>query len=325
MKLDLRDGPETVSTLAHTPSACQPSVCAGSVYLAACILTWRASLASLQRRLILELKPAIVINAAAERRPDVCESDDTGSEALNIESVWYAGRAAAYIGAAFIHISTDYVFDGSSAPYAEDATPHPLNAYGRQKLRGEHAALAAHPTPFILRLPVLFGPTTDLSESAISVFANTVRDAHVPRVLDDWQVRVPTYTPDIGATIARVCDALVAGEVPADLLSGIFHYSSDDCLTRFTIAQLIAELVRLPTDHITRDANPPPGAPRPRDAKLDCGRLKALGLAAPCTPLREALAATLQPFFPHAAAAAAVSAAPVGSDGAATTTSGTGV
>jgi dTDP-4-dehydrorhamnose reductase len=244
--------------------------------------------------MIIETKPDIVINAAAERRPDVCEADDLGSESLNIESVWHLGRTASYVGSKFIHISTDYIFDGTEAPYKEDAKPHPLNAYGRQKLRGEYAALAAHANALILRLPVLFGPTRDVSESAITVFANAVRDIKTPKVLDDWQIRVPTYTPDIAATLLNICDALTKESIPAESLSGIFHYSSEDCLTRYKVAQLIGDILGLPIDHISSDPNPPAGAPRPKDAKLNTYKLRTLGLAAPCTNLKTALEEVLK-------------------------------
>ena len=243
----------------------------------------------MQYKLVTDLRPAVVINAAAERRPDVCESDDSASEILNIDAVYTLGRAAAKAGAKFIHISTDYVFDGTAAPYREDAPPTPLNAYGRQKVRGEYAALAAHATPCILRVPVLYGPTNDLSESAITVFVQTVMDTHKPRVLDDWQIRVPTYTPDVAKTLLNICNAYITPG--ASCPTGIFHYSSADRTTRYKISQLLADIMGLGTSvsHVTADANPPPGAPRPYDAALDTSKLRALGLAHPNTPLREGL------------------------------------
>ena len=75
------------------------------------------------------------------------------AEALNIDAVFLLGRAAARYSSTFIHISTDYVFDGTSPPYRERDEPRPLNAYGEQKLRSEHAALAAHPRAVVVRVP----------------------------------------------------------------------------------------------------------------------------------------------------------------------------
>lgn len=141
-------------------------------------------------QILSSLRPDVVVHSAAERRPDICESDPTSSEALNIESVWTIGRLAAQYGAAFVLISTDYLFDGTKAPYSEDSPLAPLNAYGCQKARGEYAARAAHPGAFVLRVPVLFGPTVDLTESAVTTFAKAVQDSSRPQTIDNWQVDI---------------------------------------------------------------------------------------------------------------------------------------
>lgn len=229
--------------------------------------------------LVAAAAPACVVHVAAERRPDVCERDPAATEPLNVEAVWNLGRGAAHAGSAFIYISTDYLWRGDRAPYAEDAPTQPPNSYGAQKRRGEHAALAAHAGAVVLRVPVLYGPTRDLAESAVTAFAATVL-AGVPATIDDWQVRVPTFTPDVAATCVRIAEASPA---PA----GILHYSSKDRLTRWGLVQAFARMLRAPAEHVTRLEGPPPGAPRPYDCQLDCARIEALGLAAPCTPFEE--------------------------------------
>jgi dTDP-4-dehydrorhamnose reductase len=251
------------------------------------------------RALVASLRPALVVHAAAERRPDVCEKNAAASEALNVDAVWNLGRASASAGAAFIYISTDYLWDGTAAPYGEDAPVCPLNAYGRQKARGEWAARAAHEGACVLRVPVLYGPTVDLRESAVTTFAAAVLDAAKAQAIDDWQVRVPTYTPDIAATLERLGAALV-GRPPAGAalagpkaLAGLWHYSSADCTTRWQLCALFGELLGAPTGHIARLEGEPPGAKRPYDCLLRTDKLRATGLAAPCTPLREGLVAVL--------------------------------
>ena len=253
------------------------------------------------RALIASLRPALVVHAAAERRPDVCERDAAASETLNVEAVWILGRACASAGAAFLCISTDYLFDGTKAPYDEDAPVCPLNAYGRQKARGEWAARAAHEGACVLRVPVLYGPTADLRESAVTTFAAAVLDAAKAQAIDDWQVRVPTYTPDIGATLEKLGAALVGKPPPGAAgaalrpggLAGVWHYSSTDSTTRWQLCRLFGELLGAPTAHISRLEGEPPGAKRPYDCFLRTEKLRATGLAAPCTPLREGLAAVL--------------------------------
>lgn len=139
--------------------------------------------------LVNDLKPSFVIHAAAERRPDVVEKDIAGSERINVESVWALGRAASRVGAGFLQISTDYLWDGTAAPYKEDAKPCPLNAYGLTKLRGEYAALAAHAEAIVLRIPVLYGPTGDLKESAVTMFGQMVLDTSKGHVREEVGLR----------------------------------------------------------------------------------------------------------------------------------------
>lgn len=249
-------------------------------------------------------RPNVVIHAAAQRRPDACELQESESETLNIDAVWLLGRAAAHAGAAFIHISTDYIFDGTAAPYKETDSTHPLNAYGRQKLRGEHAAIAAHPHAVVLRVPVLYGPTPDLAESAVTAFANVVRAAGTPASIDDWQIRVPTLTTDIAATLVNISRALTEDSAPIETepvkRGGIFHYSSAHSITRWGLCELFSQMLGgLPLEHIKRLEGAPPGAPRPYDCLLDCTKLAATGLAAPHTPLEEGLRAVLG--LPHKA------------------------
>jgi dTDP-4-dehydrorhamnose reductase len=260
--------------------------------------------------LIAASRPDVVIHCAAERRPDACEDDPQGAEQINVDAPFHLGRAAARAswgpGAAptssssssspstgrvkaYIFISTDYLFDGTQAPYDERAETCPLNAYGRQKVRGEHAALASHPHAIVLRVPVLYGPTPDLSESAVTAFAAVARDATKAKVVDDWQIRVPTYTPDVGRTLVRM--ALAATETGPDaaaaapqLRGGVYNYSAHERFTRYTLTQHFGRLLGVPIDHVTRDPKAPPGAPRPYDCELVTAKLEALGLAAPPTP-----------------------------------------
>ena len=244
-------------------------------------------------KMIADVKPSVVIHAAAERKPDVCEKDPAGSETLNVEAVWHLARAAHKANAVFIQISTDYLWDGTAAPYKEDAPACPLNEYGRQKLRGEYAALAAHPGAIVLRVPVLYGPTGDMGESAVTMFAATVMAAGKPATVDDWQIRVPTFTPDIARTLLNISRAALE-DANDKKPRGVFHYSSAERYTRWGFVRAFAGLLGLPADHVTRLDGAPPGAPRPYDCQLDCGKLAALGLAAPCTPFLEGARQVLQ-------------------------------
>lgn len=242
-------------------------------------------------RALAAAPPRIVIHCAAERRPDTCETDTQRAEAINVHAVYALARAADACGAAFVQISTDYLFDGTAAPYAETAALSPLNAYGAQKVRGEYAALAAHSRACVLRVPVLYGPTDDLRESAVTAFAAVVREASKPATIDDWQIRVPTLTTDIAATLVNMARAALAD---ADAIRGVWHYSSAERFTRFGLVRLFGELEQLPIDHVTRLDGMPPGARRPYDCQLDCRKLEATGWAAPHADFRAAVVGILK-------------------------------
>ena len=96
-------------------------------------------------------RPAVVINAAAYTAVDRAEGDEAAARAINVNAVGTLASAARVAGAAFVHVSTDFVFDGTAhVPYRPDAAPNPLGAYGRTKLAGEVAAAEFHPAPLIV-------------------------------------------------------------------------------------------------------------------------------------------------------------------------------
>src|SRR6201999_1865851 len=138
------------------------------------------------------IAPDAVVIAAAERRPDVCEREPLVARALNVDAVSSIGRAARRCGAWVLSISTDYVFDGSNPPYRVDASPAPINAYGRSKLDGEMALAEATDLGCVLRLPLLYGPIVDWQESAVTSLVPAIASAgaHVANapaaVMDAW-------------------------------------------------------------------------------------------------------------------------------------------
>ena len=92
------------------------------------------------RRGVQEIRPQIIINAAAYTAVDQAEKDELAARAINAIAPGILAEQAKQIGAVLIHYSTDYVFDGTkTTPYEEDDAPHPLGAYGRTKLEGEQA------------------------------------------------------------------------------------------------------------------------------------------------------------------------------------------
>ncbi|WP_322084997.1 SDR family oxidoreductase [Burkholderia sp. BCC1999] len=222
-------------------------------------------------------QPAAVILCAAERRPDVCERDPAAARAINVDAPARVGALAARYGAWTLGISTDYVFDGKAAPYTEDATPNPLNIYGRTKLEGDAALLAASSLSCVLRLPLLFGPIADWSESAVTSLAPATVASARPGAqavgMDAWAIRYPTYTPDVAKVIRDLTLRHLAGES----VTGIRHWSGEEPMTKHDIAQRIAAALGVDAS-LTPIDQPTDATPRPYDYHLDASRLRALGI-----------------------------------------------
>ena len=223
------------------------------------------------------IAPNAVVIAAAERRPDVCENDPALARALNVDAVRAIALAGRRHDAWVLSISTDYVFDGTRPPYGVDDPPCPLNAYGRSKLDGEHALANATDFGCVLRLPLLFGPVTDLNESAVTslvpaVIASAKAGAPAAR-MDAWATRYPTFTGDVAHVIRGMLERAASGAA----VCGRTHWSGDEPMTKFDIAVRIARILgldaRLEAVPASIDSTP-----RPRDCHLDASRLEALGI-----------------------------------------------
>lgn len=237
-------------------------------------------------------KPAAVIICAAERRPDVCERDPAAARAINVDAPARIGALAVRYGAWTLGISTDYVFDGKSAPYREDAAPNPLNIYGRTKLDGEAALLAASPLSCVLRLPLLYGPIADWSESAVtSLVPAIVASAHPGADavgMDAWAIRYPTYTPDV----AQVIRDLTLRHLSGASSTGIRHWSGEEPMTKYDIARRIAAALGIEAS-LTPIDQPTDTTPRPYDCHLDASRVRELGIDY-ATPFDTALRTVLR-------------------------------
>ncbi|AIO37471.1 methionine adenosyltransferase 2 subunit beta [Burkholderia cenocepacia] len=237
-------------------------------------------------------RPAAVIVCAAERRPDVCERDPAAARAINVDAPARIGALAARYGAWTLGISTDYVFDGNAAPYREDATPNPLNVYGRTKLEGEAALLAASPLACVLRLPLLYGPVVDWHESAVTslmpAIVASAQPGAQPARMDAWAIRYPTYTPDVADVIRDLTLRHLAGAP----VTGIHHWSGEEPMTKYDIAQRIAAALGLDAA-LARIDTPADATPRPYDCHLDAARVRALGIAH-ATPFDAGLRAVLR-------------------------------
>jgi dTDP-4-dehydrorhamnose reductase len=172
--------------------------------------------------------PSIIVNCAAYTKVDQAEVEEGAANTINGSAVELIANAANDVGAALVHISSDFVFDGRSRePYQVDATTAPLSAYGRSKLLGEIAAAHAN-EHLIVRTSWLFGVH---GPNFVEAIRGQIRKGTKPlRVVADQRGR-PTYTPHLARAIVRL----------APEARGIVHYADADECSWFDFARGIAE------------------------------------------------------------------------------------
>lgn len=221
-------------------------------------------------------RPDLIISAAAYTAVDAAETDAAAAFAVNATAIGALGRAAADLGVPVVHLSTDYVFDGSKAsPYVEDDPVAPLGVYGRSKLEGERALAEATANHAILRTAWVYSATGKNFLKTMLRLAE-IR-SHVGVVAD--QIGNPTSADDIADGVLTVADALLASPDPA--LRGVFHMTGGGEATWADFAEeIFRQSARLgaPTatvERIPTSAYPTP-ARRPANSRLDGGRLAAI-------------------------------------------------
>jgi dTDP-4-dehydrorhamnose reductase len=223
----------------------------------------------------------VIINAAAYTNVDEAETHEAEAYAVNATGAGNLARAAAEIGARFVQISTDYVFDGhATTPYAEDAHLAPVSAYGRTKAAGEALALSEHPAgTYIVRTAWLYGAHG-------RNFAQTMLDLAGQR--ETWsvvtdQLGQPTWTFDLAERIVLMLDR----NAPV----GVYHGTNAGEASWFDFGRAVLAQMGLDPERITptdSSAFVRP-APRPLYSVLGHDRWQAAGLA-PMRPWRDALA-----------------------------------
>lgn len=240
--------------------------------------------------------PDLVVHSAAERRPDIVDGDPVAAKRLNVGATELLTELAAARGARFIYISTDYVFDGTMPPYTTDAKPAPLNAYGRMKLAGEDVVRTAYSgigdSGFaILRIPILYGRVESLAESPVTELAAKLMVGQAFNA-EDWAMRYPAHADDVARAIALIAEQLMQATPHA---GGTYHFASGEQLTKYGMALVIAKELAVDTRLVQADPNPPSGAPRPKDCRLDASRLNSLGFV-PCIGFADGVREALAPY-----------------------------
>lgn len=214
-------------------------------------------------------RPSVILNCAAYTQVDDCEANADRAYAVNDAAVGHLVEAAAEVGAQLVHVSTDYVFEGTATtPYREDDATGPRSVYGASKLAGEARALAAE-SALVVRPSWLFGPG---GPNFAATMVRLIREGHTPlRVVDD-QRGCPTYTPFLARAL---WDLAAIG--PAGGATGIVHYRNREPVTWYGFTREIAALFQkgAEVEPVTTADFPRP-APRPAYSVLDVQRFEEL-------------------------------------------------
>lgn len=220
-------------------------------------------LAALER-LLLDRFPDAVVNAAALSDVGACERDPDAARLANAVLPGRLAELTHHVGARLVHVSTDMVFDGEAAPYRSTDPASPLNVYGRTKLEGEKAVMAAagHGASVLRSSPIL-GNTPAGDRTPHERLFLDWKAGKVPRLLAE-EIRQPVAA----ANLADACVELA--ERPN--LSGIFHWAGRDALSRHEMGERIARRFGLDPEKVVEAvgyADLPGLGPRPRDLRLE--------------------------------------------------------
>lgn len=229
---------------------------------------------------LAEIRPALVVNAAAYTAVDRAESEPDAAARANRDGPAELARLCAAGGIPLIHVSTDYVFDGAKgAPYVEADPTSPTGVYGTTKRDGEAAVLAACPQAIVLRTSWVYAPT---GKNFVLTLLNAARKSGAAaarlRVVGD-QRGCPTAAGDLAQAIVAI-SRKVLGEGFDPAWAGIHHAAGTGETTWHGLATAVFEHSRAlgvtpPVVDAIATADWPTPARRPADSRLDCGKLFA--------------------------------------------------
>lgn len=188
-----------------------------------------------------DIQPDAIVNTAAMTQVDLCEDHKEECDLLNVEAVQYLVDISKDLGTYLVHLSTDFIFDGTQGNYKETDSPNPLSYYGLSKLKAEEVLLNSTIDYSILRTILVYGKVNNLGRNNIVLWVvDMLLQGKEITIVDD-QFRMPTYVEDLAMACKQSIDKRA---------KGIFHISSSQLLSVFEIARTIAEVFELNKDLI---------------------------------------------------------------------------
>lgn len=203
------------------------------------------------------VRPAYCINCAAYTAVDKAEKEQEQAMLVNAESVSVLAAVCRLYNTRFIHISTDYVFDGTAnTPYKEDSKVNPVNFYGLTKLKGEALCLLQNSDSIIIRTSWVY---SEFGANFVKTMLRLMKERDTLGVVND-QVGSPTYAGDLAETILTI--VANSEQQAANWTAGIYHYSNEGVISWYDFAVAIRNL-----SASTCVVNPIPTSAYPTPAK----------------------------------------------------------
>ncbi|QNN22784.1 SDR family oxidoreductase [Planctomycetales bacterium ZRK34] len=206
----------------------------------------------------------VVIHAAAMSRPALAFAEPEAAQAVNVDATRQLVELADRAGARLIYVSTDMVFDGEAAPYAESAATAPRSVYGRTKLAGEKEVLAVAAN-MVVRVSLLYGPSRRSGfKTLFDQQVAAMRAGEKARLFEDeW--RTPLAINDAAAGLVAAAQSEARG---------LYHLGGPERLSRFEMGRQLAELLGAPASCLQGCSrlSIESDEPRPRDLSLDSTR-----------------------------------------------------
>jgi len=223
------------------------------------------------RRVVARVRPGLCVLSGALTNVERCELEPGLAETINARAPAVVVAACRAGGGRTVGLSTEYVFDGTAGPYAEDDPVCPVSAYGRTKLEGEQAVLAGDPSALVVRTTVVFSYCPGDKNFIMQLIDRA--GAGQPMQVPSDQISSPTPAPFLGAAIARL----------ATTASGLLHVAGAEVLDRARFAARAAAALDLDPGLVVPVMTSQLGqrARRPLRAGLRVERLRSLGLAPP--------------------------------------------
>jgi dTDP-4-dehydrorhamnose reductase len=219
------------------------------------------------------LSPGLVVNTSAMHNVDACEKSPLQAFAVNAVGARNLARLSNELGFVLIHVSTDYVFDGTkNAPYLETDVPRPLNVYGNSKYAGEMFIQTMARRYFVVRVSAIYGTHPCRAKGGnnfVKLMLKLARERGEVKVVDDEFVS-PTYTPDVANQLVRLADADARGVVHSTANGSCSWYEFAEAIFQLTHTKV--KLLRAAPGEF------PMKVPRPKYSVLENAALKRLGI-----------------------------------------------